>query len=216
MEHPVLTAQVRSHHGKGVARKLRRENKIPAIFYGPNTEPIMLTVGFSEMERLLRQATGENVILDLEVRADQGVETRRAMLKDLQTHPVRDTFLHADFYEISMDKEITVEIPIRLINTPVGVTNGGMLQHVRREVTISCLPDRLIDSFDVDVSQLGIGDSLHLKDIALPEGIRMEDEEHLTIAVVAAPTAMPEEEVEAEELAEIEEAGAGEPREETS
>ena len=126
------------------------------------------------------------------------------MLKDVLIDPVKDIYLHADFYEISMDKEITVDIPIRLVNSPVGVTEGGILQHIKRELKISCLPGKMIDALELDVSELDIGDSLHVEDIALPEGIVSLEEGDLTVATVAAPTVAEEveEEVIEEELAE--------------
>jgi large subunit ribosomal protein L25 len=158
----------------------------------------MLALDYPELERLLRQASGENIILDLQVKSDSGTESKKAMLKDLQIDPVKDTYVHADFYEISMDKEITVEIPIQLINTPIGATNGGVLQHIRRELTITCLPDKLIDAFEIDVSGLDIGDSIHIRDIELPEGITSAEEGRLTVALVAAPTVEVEKEEEEE------------------
>ena len=200
MTQPVLAAHLRKTSGKGAARKLRKNNQVPAIFYGPGTETVMLALDYPELERLLRQAGGENIILDLQVKSDSGTESKRAMLKDIQVDPVKDTYVHADFYEISMDKEITVAVPIQLINTPVGVTNGGVLQHIRRELTITCLPDKLINVFDLDVSGLDIGDSIHIRDIELPEGITSAEEGHLTVAVVAAPTVEVEEKEEEEEI----------------
>ncbi len=212
MARPVLNARIRQSKGKGAAKKLRRNNQIPAIFYGPNAEPVMLAVDYPEFERITKQAAGENIILDLKIQSDGATETRSTILKDLQIDPIKDIYLHADFYEISMDKEITVHVPIHLVNTPAGVEEGGILQHVRRELTVSCLPDKLVDALEVDVSQLEIGDSVHIRDIRLPEGITLLDEDHLTVAVVAAPTVMPEE-VEVEEEVE-EEAVEGEPVEE--
>jgi large subunit ribosomal protein L25 len=206
MHKPVIAARVRKQKGKGAARKLRKNNQIPAIFYGPKTEPIMLTVDYPELEGIIKQGTGENIIVDLQVQSDQGTDTRKAMLKDLLVHPTKDTYLHADFYEISMDKEITVGIPIHLTNTPKGVQNGGVLQHVQRELMVSCLPDKLIDALDIDVSGLDIGDSLRLIDIALPEGIRPAGEPHLTIAVVASPAVTTEVAEEEEEKVEEESA----------
>ncbi len=103
-----------------------------------------------------------------------------------------------------MDKEITVGVPIRLLNTPIGVTEGGILQHIRRELTISCLPDKLIDSLNIDVSGLDIGGSIHVEDIELPDGITSTEEGHLTVAVIAAPSVIPEEEVEEEVVEELE------------
>jgi large subunit ribosomal protein L25 len=204
-----LSARIREAKGKGAARKLRRANQIPAIFYGPNAKPVKLAVNYSDLHGILKQTAGENIILGLEIESDSGRDTRTVMLKELQTDPIEDIYFHADFYEISMDKEITVEIPIRLINTPIGVTNGGILQHVRRDVTCSCLPDKLIDVLELDVSGLDIGGSLHARDLELPEGITSLEEDHLTIAVVAAPTVVEEEVVEEEVEEEgVEEEGA--------
>jgi len=204
MNQPVLTARIRKSKGKGAAKKLRKMAQIPAVFYGPKTEPVMLAVDYPELERLLKQGSSDNVILDLQVQSDQGTETRKAMLKDLLIGPIKDIYLHADFYEISMDKEITVDVPIRLVNSPAGVTEGGTLQHIKRELKISCLPGKMIDVLEMDVSGLDIGDSLHVEDIDLPEGILSLDEGDLTIATVAAPTVAEEaeEEVIEEELVE--------------
>ena len=204
MEQPLLVARVRKTKGKGAAKKLRKMAQVPAVFYGPKTESVMLAVDYPELERLLKQGSSDNVILDLQVQSDQGTETHKAIIKDILIDPVKDIFLHADFYEISMDKEITVDVPIRLVNSPVGVTDGGILQHIRRKLNISCLPDKMIDVLELDVSGLAIGDSVHVEDIDLPEGIVSLEEGHLTVATVAAPTVAEEaeEEVIEEELAE--------------
>ncbi len=208
MDQVVLAAKVRENKGKGAARRLRKNNQIPAIFYGPDTKPIMLAVDYPDLEHIINQDSGENIIFNLQVKSDHGTETRKAMLKDILIDPTKDIYLHADFYEISMDKKITVGIPIRLLNTPVGVTNGGILQHVKRELTISCLPDKLIDSFNIDVSGLDIGDSIHIEDIELPDGITSIEERHLTVAVIAAPSVITEEKVEEEIVEEVEEKAA--------
>jgi large subunit ribosomal protein L25 len=199
MDKPVLNARTREITGKGAAKKLRKNNQIPATFYGPSREPLKLAMDYPELEGLIKRSGGENIILDLKVKSEDGTQTWNVILKDLQIDPIKDTYLHADFYEISMDKEITVNVPIHLINTPAGVEEeGGILQHVRRELSVSCLPDKLIEALEVDVSQLEIGDSVHIRDLVLPEGIKSLDEENLTIAVVAPPTVMPEEAVEEE------------------
>jgi len=166
----------------------------------------MLAVKYSDLQGVVRHTTGENIILDLQIESDNGGDIRKVLLKELQIDPIKDTFFHADFYEISMDKEITIDIPIRLVNTPAGVIEGGVLQHVRRKITISCLPDKLVEYIDVDVSGLEIGDALHIRDIVLPEDIKTSQEDHLTIAVVQAPAviAEEEEEVEEEEVEEVE------------
>ncbi|MBN1830866.1 MAG: 50S ribosomal protein L25 [Deltaproteobacteria bacterium] len=189
MAKPVLNALTRKTKGKGTARRLRRDQQIPASFYGPNTQPVMLAVSYAELERLMRRSAAENIILDLNIQSDDGSETRSVILKELQVDPAKDIYLHVDFCEISMDKEITVHIPISLKGTPAGVKEGGVLQHIRRELNVSCLPDKLIDTLELDVSGLEIGEALHIRDINLPEGITTLEEGDLTVASVAAPTA---------------------------
>ncbi|RLF56726.1 MAG: 50S ribosomal protein L25 [Thermoplasmata archaeon] len=209
MAQPVLAARARQETGKGAARKLRQQGQVPAVFYGPGVEPMKLAVPYSDLERILTGVSGENVIIALEVETEGKKHRRSVMLKELQSDPVHEKYLHADFYEISMDKEITVNVAIQLNGTPIGVTNGGILENVRREVSVSCLPDKLTSAIDVDISHMDIGDALHIEDIELPEGMRALEDGHLTIAVVAAPVAEKEEEVEeVEELLEGEEASA--------
>lgn len=189
MEQPVLNAQIREKKGKGIARQLRRNKEIPAVFYGPATKPVMLTVKRPELELILRRASGENVIFDLKLHDGATTHSKTAMLKELQVHPLKDVYLHADFYEISLDKEITVDIPIHLVNTPVGVANGGVLEQIKRELSVTCLPGKLIDALNVDVSHLDLGGALHVSDITLPEGIATIEDGELTIAVLSTPRA---------------------------
>jgi large subunit ribosomal protein L25 len=198
-----LAATVRETTGKEAAKKMRREKLIPGVFYGPESEPIMLSFRDGDLRKILKTSASENIIMGLDLETDKGTETKMVMLKELQSDPLKDSYIHADFYEISMDKEITLNIPVILVNTPVGVTNGGILQHVRRELTISCLPDKVIEAIEVDVSGLDIGESLHIEDVVFPEGITTSQEGRLTVAVVNAPT-VSEEAAEAEEEGEEE------------
>jgi large subunit ribosomal protein L25 len=196
-----LRVSVRDNKGKEAAKKLRRNNQIPAIFYGPDTDPLMLTVDYPDLDGIIKQTAAENIILGLQIESEEGSDSKTVMLKELQVDPIKNTYLHADFYEVSKEREVTVGIPIHLLNTPAGVLEGGILQHVRREITITCLPDQMVEHLDVDVSGLAIGDSIHIRDIDLPEGLTTNQDENLTVAVVAAPTVIPE----AEEIEEIEE-----------
>lgn len=198
-----LRVSVRDNKGKEAAKKLRRNNQIPAIFYGPDTDPLMLVVDYPDLDGIIKQTAAENIILELQIESEEGSDSKTVMLKELQVDPLKNTYLHADFYEVSMEREVTVGIPIHLLNTPAGVLEGGILQHVRREITISCLPDQMVEHLDVDVSGLEIGDSIHIRDIDLPEGLTTNQDENLTVAVVAAPTVIPEVE-EIEEIEEIE------------
>lgn len=188
MEHPVLAATLRTESGKGAAGRLRHAKKVPAIFYGPGIQPMMLTVEHEDLRRLTQKGKGDNILLDLQIRDGEETRTRKAMLKDMQIRPGDDLIVHADFYEISMDREITVRVPLRFVNTPVGIANGGILEAVTREITISCLPGKMQEILEVDVRALDLGDSLHVRDIVFPEGITPVDPEHLTLVVVKVPS----------------------------
>jgi large subunit ribosomal protein L25 len=220
MAHVALTAQSRKGTGKGAARTLRRQALIPAVFYGPEVDPVNLSLKYRDLEKLIKTGAGENVIIDLAIETGESTLSHRAMLKEIQMDPVKQTILHVDLYEISMDKKIEVEVPITLTGTAKGVSDeGGILQQVSRTLEISCLPDNIPDSFELDVTDLNIGDSLHVSDLNIPQGIEVVVEGELTIATVVPPTKVEEiepevpeeeeerEEVEAEEVAETEEEG---------
>jgi len=219
MAHVALTAQSRKETGKGAARTLRRQALIPAVFYGPEVDPVHLSLEYRDLEKLIKTGAGENVIIDLAIETGDSTLSHRAMLKEIQMDPVKRTILHVDLYEISMDKTIEVEVPIILRGAPKGVSEGGILQQVSRTLEISCLPDNIPDAFELEVTELEIGDSLHVSDLKIPEGIEVLAEEELTIATVVPPTKVEEiepevpeeeeerEEVEAEAVAETEEEG---------
>jgi large subunit ribosomal protein L25 len=211
MAQSTLSARVREEKGKGAANKLRRNKQIPAVLYGPNTSPVMLSVSELDLKTILKSATGENIVLGLQIDTGKGSETKNVILKELQSDSIRPIYYHADFYEISMDRELTFDIPIHLVNTPVGVANGGILQHVKREVSVSCLPGDLVDYLEVDVSALDIGGSIHVKEVVFPKGIRSLEDAEMTLAVLNAPAVVVEkvgEEVKEEEVKEGEEAAA--------
>lgn len=205
MEELALTARLRKTQGKGPARKLRRENQIPAVFYGPHSDPVPLTVDVHELEKLLRQTSSENIILELRIESNGGFDSRTVILKELQVHPVRRIFYHADFYEIPMDKVLSFQIPIHFLNTPVGVAKGGVLEQTLRELTVTCLPSKLVDRIDLDVSALDVGGSLHVRDLQLPEGIQTSLDGDQTVAVLTIPAVKAEPTEEEGEIAEAEE-----------
>jgi large subunit ribosomal protein L25 len=211
MAQVTLSAQVRTDKGKGAARKLRRDKKVPAVFYGPKAPPTMLSVSYSDLQALIKSTTSENIILQLQIQSERGVEAHSVILKELQTDPIKPVYYHADFCEIAMDKELTLNIALHLEGTPAGVVKGGMLQHVKRELQVSCLPGNMVESIQVDVSNLDIGDAVHVKDIVLPTGIKSLEDEEETVALVAAPYAPAEEAEEA-----VEEEGEAKPEAEAS
>jgi len=183
-----LAAQLRDQKGKEAAKKIRQQKKMPAVFYGRDVTPVHLTLDVSDLKSILKKVHQDSAIIGLEMESGEGgTQQATVMIKELQRDNLRGGYLHADFYEISMTEEITADIAVNMVGTPVGVTNGGILQSIRREITITCLPDKLTDRIDIDVSGLDIGDALHVEDITFPEGMRAELEGHLTVAVVAAP-----------------------------
>jgi len=166
----------------------------------------MLSLDYVRLKKMLKGKSPESIIFDLRIDSDEKGQSRKVMIKEIQRDPATRDYLHVDLYEIAMEKELEVGIPVYLINTPIGVSKGGILQQVRRELGVLCLPKDMVDKLDIDVSGLDIGQSLHIEDISFPPGLKSTEDSSLTIAAVVAPTttAEAEEEVEKEEGEEIE------------
>jgi large subunit ribosomal protein L25 len=193
----------RSEVGKGVARKLRVDGRIPAVYYGRGEEPIPLVVGLRELEDVIHRAEGSNVIVDLKVEGDAGAD-RKALIREIQRDPVAGSILHLDLQHISLTERIVVEVPIVLVGTPIGVKDGGgILEHLLREVEVECLPTDIPSKLEVEVSGLNIGDSLHVSDIQA-ERVIIRTEADRAIAAVVPPTIL-------EEVKPAEEAAPAEP-----
>ncbi len=187
MEQVALEGFIRKPSGKGGARTLRRTGTIPAIFYGPETEPIPIQVAKNTLEKTLKKQTSENILFQLTIKGDGQDSIKTAMIKELQKNPVDREILHLDFYEVSLFKEIDVTVGLKIIGKAAGVEKGGLLQEISRDVEIRCLPTNIPKYFEVDVSALDIGDSIHAGDIQLPEGIRILSDAHLTLITVVPP-----------------------------
>jgi large subunit ribosomal protein L25 len=197
-----LNARIRKTTGNSPARSLRREGRIPAVLYGPKTEPILLSIDSREFEQIAKKSTIGSVLLNLQIQ-NGNTESHPAMVKELQIHPVTQRFLHVDFYEIDMQRKIKVMVPVVVRGKAKGVEDGGLLQIVRREIEVLCLPTEIPEAFEVDVSDLDIGDAIHLEDIQTVGNIEIVEEANVTVVTVLAPKV----EVEAvEELVEGEEA----------
>src|SRR4030043_360815 len=199
MERPVLTAEIREGVGKEKAKKLRTKGQIPAIFYGPRSQTIPLVIDYKELTKVLQTEAGENVLIDLDIRKGAQSDRKVVMGKDIQINPLQRIALHTDFYEVTMDEMVTVEVPAHLVGKPEGTKMGGILEQVRRVIQIQCLPGDIPKSIDIDVSSLKIGDSIHVQDIQV-EKAKILSETNFTIATVVPPAAegKPVEEVTAE------------------
>ena len=202
VESLVLDAQKRSESGKSAARRLRREGSIPAVLYGHGRDPEPLTISQAEFDRALAAVSGTTVI-----KIKVGSKTSRALIQEIQRHPTRPQILHVDFLEVHKGEKLTVRPPIRLIGSPEGVRNqGGVLDQILRELEIRVLPKDLPDHIEVDVAELTVGHSIHVRDVEVAHAEILTDPD-ATICTVVAPR------VEAEPVAvvEEEEEEAGEP-----
>jgi len=203
-----LKAQIRKTVGNGPARTLRREGKVPAVLYGPKTETVLLCIDSKDFEQILKEASVGSVLLNLQIQNGKAY-TRSAMIKELQTHPVSGSFLHVDFYEVDMQTKITAKVPVVAKGHSIGVEVGGLMQYVRRELEVLCLPTAIPESIEVDITDLDIGDSIHLEDISLSGDVEILADTNFTVLTVLAPK-VEEEVVEEEELEEGEELAEGE------
>ncbi len=188
MEQRELAVTVRNTTGKGVARRLRQEGLIPAVFYGHKTEPMALSLNPTDLKKIISSESGRNTLITLKFNGKKEKD-RVALLKELQLAPLKRSYLHADLCEVLMDEKITARIPIHFVGKAVGVKEGGIEQHLRRELDIRCLPGNLIDFIEVDVTNLAVGDSLHVKDVKIPDGIEVLDPAGDTVVAILAPVA---------------------------
>jgi large subunit ribosomal protein L25 len=209
----VLNIELRDGKGKGAARKLRAAGRIPGIYYGASEDAQSVALDPRVLDRLISvSAAGINTLFD--VKGGGALDGKRVLVKDIQRDPVTGAPLHADLYAVDLDKTIEVSVPYRLTGTAQGVKMGGIVDHSLREVELSCLPRSIPEEILVEISELDIGDSLHVRDIALPENVELISDPNLAVVSVVAPAAAEEEvvpegeEIAAEEPTEGEEAEA--------
>jgi large subunit ribosomal protein L25 len=187
MEQIQVEAFIRNQSGKGAARTLRRSGQIPAVFYGPETRPIALYVRQMDLEKIFKKHSGENLFFKVLLKGEQQEESRTAMLKELQKDPVSRAYLHVDFYEVSLTKELEVDVGLRIVGKSKGVEKGGILQEARRDLQIRCLPRNIPEFIEVDVSGLDIGDSFHVQDLKVSEELRILNDPQTTLITIVAP-----------------------------
>ncbi len=174
MEQIELNVEAREQVGARKIRGLRRANFIPAVVYGGREKSIPLQVARLNFERIERAHRGESVIFQLNVmKGDKKFKDYPAIVKEIQRHPVSDKIVHIDFHHISLTKEIEVKVPVLAKGEAIGVKqDGGSLDHVIWELEIVCLPTKIPHNIEVDVSNLKIHDTIHVKDLVLPEGVK--------------------------------------------
>lgn len=179
-----LSATPRSDTGKGVARTLRREGRIPGVIYGRTREALPLSLNARELTRLLEHISAENTVIDLTIDGT----TARTLIRQIQRHPLKRSILHVDLQELVAGEKVEVRIPIVLQGIPAGVrTSGGILDQVMRELRVRVDPAHIPSRLEVDVTELNIGHSIHVSEIGIPAGVEVLDDDELTVATVGAP-----------------------------
>ncbi|HTZ38588.1 MAG TPA: 50S ribosomal protein L25 [Syntrophales bacterium] len=184
MESIELKANIRTESGKGPARRLRAEGLVPAVLYGSGAESMMLYVNAADLIKIIQDEKGERGFIKLVIDESGKKAERVSVLKELQTNTVTKKIIHVDFYEIRMDRKLTLDVPIHLIGMAIGVEKGGELQQFKRDIKLSALPGSIPRHIDVDVTELMIGSSIHVSDLKLGEGIDILDAGNISIATV--------------------------------
>lgn len=209
MEVGKLTVQLRDKTGKGVSRKLRRTGLVPGICYGVGLDkPVDITLDPKTLKAALDPELGQNTVIDL--RVVDGSESEQhhvtAMLWEYQVHPIKRTVLHVDMVAIDPDKPVDIDVPVAFVGKAKGLVEGGVINVVRREIPVRCRPADIPKSFVVDISELDVGDNIHISDIDIPEGVEPMVSTALTLVACQAPRAevevLPEEGLEGLEGAE--------------
>ena len=199
-----LNAQLRTDLGKGASRRLRRlADLVPAVLYGAQQEPVSITLAHKDLHKSCENEAFFAHIISINVDGTK----ENAIVKALQRHPAKDRIMHADFQRVRMDVEISVEVPFHFINEEncIGVKQeGGTVSHVMSTVQISCLPGNLPEYIAIDIAELKIGDSIHLSEVSLPEGVAVpeldlgEDHDQVVVSVIATRATIEEDEEDAE------------------
>ncbi|MGQ0794213.1 MAG: 50S ribosomal protein L25 [Deltaproteobacteria bacterium] len=166
-------ASVRKELGKSAVKKIRNAGLLPAVLYGRETEAVSLTLSIADLKAALSTEAGENTLLELRVRGEAGEITKLALLRSTQFNYLTSKPIHFDFQEVSMREKLTVKIPIKITGKAPGVKEGGILEEIHREIEIECFPTDIPNSIEVDISSLGIGDSIHVRDLAVSDKITL-------------------------------------------
>jgi len=186
MEQVLIKADRRSATGKGVARKARAAGKIPAVLYGGGVDPVSITISSKDWDKITRHMK-RNVILDMEIHGGASIENRPVMVKEVQRDGLGTEIMHIDFLQVSMEKTVEVEVPIHLSGKSKGEVLGGVIDIHLRSIKVECLPGQIPEEIVVDLTELDIGDSVHVSDISLP-GVKLIEHGDVAILSVVPPT----------------------------
>jgi large subunit ribosomal protein L25 len=182
-----LKAEKRTVVGRNAIKKIKAQGLVPGVIYGSQAEPIALQVEGRALTNVLAHALSEHVLVELEIADGSQSTNRLALIQEVQHHPLRPELLHVDFHAVSATEKITSEVPIEAVGDALGVrTFGGLLEHSLRTLEVECFPQDLPEIVRIDVSNLNIGESLHVRDIPLPSGVESLTPSDLTVVSVVA------------------------------
>lgn len=185
-----LKAKARKAQGKNEVNQIRNQGLIPGVIYGRKTSPLSIELSLRDLQTALRKTSSENILVDLQLDNDGKTESRFALVQEIQHDYLRDKYLHVDFHEVAQDETIHLEVAVEAQGEAAGVkTGGGLLEHTLRTLHIECLPKDIPEAIWVDVSALNIGESIHVKDIVAPEGVKITSQPELTVMACVAPKA---------------------------
>ena len=181
-----LSAQTRSGAGRTEVKKLRAQGKVPAVIYGSSQSALNLQLGAREVVDALKHATGEQVLVELEIHDGGSTSSKLALIQEVQHHPVRQTILHVDFHAVAADEMLHAHVTVETHGEPVGVkTYGGRLELLLHSIEVECLPKDLPEVIRLDVTAMKVGDAVHLRDLNLPAGVAFRGDGDLTVLRIA-------------------------------
>ena len=188
MSNATLKAALREGRGKGVARKMREQGQTPAVLYGGEESTLHLALDTHDADYLFRSISVDNTIVELEVEGEK--EVVQALVREIQTHPWKANLVHVDFLRIQRGVAVDVDVPVNLVGIPVGVRlGGGSIEQIIHDLPLRCIPSKIPETIEVDISELDVGDVLHIADITFDEGVEVTVAQQRTICSVSAPRA---------------------------
>jgi large subunit ribosomal protein L25 len=195
MASATLSAELRNDRGKGVARKLRAAGRVPGVVYGHGREPQSLSLVARDLDKLLSHIAAGSTVIELSL----GRATTKTLIREIQRHPFKKQILHIDFMELVAGEKVIVDIPLVFVGIPEGVRlSGALLEQIVHSIEVNVDPANIPNHIDVDVTNLAMGHSLHVRDLVLPPGLEVLTDGDTTICAVIAPRAVVEEKAEGE------------------
>jgi large subunit ribosomal protein L25 len=186
MEKIALTAQIREKTGKGVARGLRRRQEVPAVIYS-HGKSTPISMGNKDVTRILNTEGGEHALINLKLEGPGGAADRLALIKDYQVDPRSGKLIHLDLMEVAMNEKVKIQAAVHIVGASIGVKEGGIFQYGQRQLEVECLPAHIPDFIEADISSLKVNESLHVRNVIAPEGVKILTDPDATVATILPP-----------------------------